>query len=139
MSFYIHNSLNYKVISNLCIVCVDIESLSVEIKSIIHLTLLKSFTESLKVKLNNLKLFQTNFFPEQSPNKNIHIACSFSLNILEHELNLKVPELSNIMCRNDMVPTIDKTIRATRKTMTDVDYILIEYFVNKSFITVIFN
>ena len=63
VSICTHNSLSFKVLSNLCINSVDIEFLSIELSlDNKRSTLLMFCTDHLMVKLNRSKLFQSSFF-----------------------------------------------------------------------------
>ena len=72
--------------------------------------------EFLKKTKNNLKPF--------------HITGDFNLNVLEHDKCRKVRKLLNLLYENDMIPTINKPTRVTRKMATTIDDILTNQLIN---------
>ena len=59
----------------------------------------------------------------------MHIAGDFNLNLLDHNTNRKVHNFLSLIYQNDMIPTINKPTRVTRKTATVIDNILTRSFV----------
>ena len=70
--------------------------------------------------------------------KPFHIAGVFNLNILDHDKCSEVHNFLNLLYENGMIPTIKKPTRATRKTATAVDHVLIHQFINVNSKTAIF-
>ena len=62
--------------------------------------------------------------------KPFYIAGDFNLNILDHDKSSKVDNFLNLLYKNGMIPTINKPARVTRKTATEIDYILTNQFIN---------
>ena len=118
VSFYIHNSLSFRVLPNLCINSTDIESLSIEISLNDQLnTLVNVLYRPPSGKIEPFENFLSKLLSSvQNSNKNLHIAGDFNLNLLDHESNKKVHDFLNIIYRNSMTPTINKPTRVTRKT-----------------------
>ena len=140
VSIYIHNSLIFKVHSNLCINSIDIESLSIELSMD---NKRNTFVNVLYRPPNGkIELFDTFLvkLPSsvQNANKDLHIAGDFNLNLLDHESNKKVHDFLNIIYRNGMIPTINKPTRVTRTAGTAIDYILTNSFADRNFKTAIF-
>ena len=140
VSIYMHNSLSFKILSNLWINSVDIESLSIELS----LDNKRSTSVNVLYRPPNGKIepFQT-FLVKllssvQNANKDLHIAGDFNLNLLDHESNKKVHDFLNIIYRNGMIPTINKPTRVTRTTATAIDHILTNSFADRNFKTAIF-
>ena len=99
ISMYIHNSLSFKVLSNLCINSVDIESLSIELSLDNKRS---TFVNVLYIppngKIEPFKTFLVKLLSSvQSANKDLHIAGDFNLNLLDHESNKKVHDFLNII------------------------------------------
>ena len=70
--------------------------------------------------------------------KPFYIAGDFNLNMLDHDKSSKVHNFLNLLYKNGMIPTINKPGRVTRKTATEIDYILTNQFINFNFKTGIF-
>ena len=142
MSFYIHNSLSFRVLPNLCINSTDIESLSIEVSlNDQHNTLntINVLYRPPSGKIEPFEKFLNKLLSSvQNSNKNLHIAGDFNLNLLDHDSNKKVHDFLNIIYRNSMIPTINKPTRVTRKTATAIDHILTNCFIDGTFKTAIF-
>ena len=120
VSFYIHNSLSFRVLPNLCINSTDIESLSIEISlNDQRNTLVNVLYRPPSGKIEPFEKFFSKLLSSvQNSNKNRHIAGDFNLNLLDHASNKKVHDFLNIIYRNSMILTINKPTRVTRKTAT---------------------
>ena len=138
VSIYIHNSLIFKVHSNLCINSIDIESLSIELS----LDNKRSTFVNVLYRPPNGKIepFETflvkllfKLFSLQNGNKDLHIAGDFNLNLLDHGSARKVHDFLNIIYGNGMIPTIKKPTRVTRTTATAIDHILTISFIDRNF------
>ena len=68
----------------------------------------------------------------------LHITGDFNMNLLDYEKCKKVQEFLNLIYENSMKPTINKPTRVTRQSVTAIDYILTNCFVNFDFKTAIF-
>ena len=123
-----------KVLSNLCINSVDIESLDNKRSTFVNVLYrpangkIEPFVTFLVKPLSSV----------QSANKDLHIAGDFNLNLLDHESNKKVHGFLNIIYRNGIIPTIKKPGRVTRTTATVIDHILTNSFADRNFKTAIF-
>ena len=108
VSIYIHNSLNFKVLSNLCTNSVDIESLSIELSlDNKRSTFFNVLYRPLNGKIEPFETFLVKLLSSiQKANKDLYIAGNFNLNLLDHESNKKVHDFLNIIYRNSMTPTI---------------------------------
>ena len=92
VSIYIHNSLRFKVLSNLCINSVDTESLSMELlldnKRSTFVNVLHRPTNS---KIEPFETFLVQLLSSvQNANKDLRTTGDFNLNLLDHESNKKV-------------------------------------------------
>ena len=76
------------------------------------------------------KIFKNAFTITKNSNKVRHIAGDFNLNLLDHENRRKVQDFANLIYQNDMIPTINKPTRVTRKTATGIDHILTNSFID---------
>ena len=143
LSIYIHNSLSFKVLSNLCINFVDIGTPCIELSLDNKLS---AFVNVLYRPPNGkIELFETflvkllfKLFSLQNGNKDLHIAGDFNLNLLDHGSARKVHDFLNIIYGNGMIPTIKKPTRVTRTTATAIDHILTNSFTDRNFKTAIF-
>ena len=88
--------------------------------------------ESFEKFLNNI------FSNIKKSNKLFHIAGDLNLNVLDHDTNRKVQRFFNIVYRNGMISTINKTTTVTRKTTPAIDHILTNSFTDTVFKTAIF-
>ena len=140
VSFYIHNSLSFRVLPNLCINSTDIEFLSIEISlNDQRNTLASVLYRPPSGKIEPFENFLSKLLSSvQNSNKNLHIAGDFNLNLLDHDSNKKVHDFFNIIYRNSMIPTINKPTRVTRTTATAIDHILTNCFIDRIFKTAIF-
>ena len=129
-----------KVLSNLCINSVDIESLSIELSlDNKRSTFVGILYRPPNGKIEPFETFLVKLLSSvQSANKDLHIAGDFNLNLLGHESNKKVHGFLNIIYRNGMIPTINKPGRVTRTTATVIDHILTNAFADGNFKTAIF-
>ena len=99
LSIYIHNSLTFKVLSNLCINFVDIGTPCIELSLDNKLS---AFVNVLYRPPNGkIELFET-FLVKllssvQNTNKDLQITGDFNLNLLDHESNKKVHDFPNII------------------------------------------
>ena len=92
VSICIHNSLRFKVLSNLCINSVDTESLSMELlldnKRSTFVNVLHRPTNS---KIEPFETFLVQLLSSvQNANKDLRTTGDFNLNLLDHESNKKV-------------------------------------------------
>ena len=62
-----------------------------------------------------------------------HIAGDFNLNLLHHKNRKKMQDFLNLVDQNGMIPTINKPIEVTRETVTAIDHILTNTFVDWTF------
>ena len=140
VSFYIHNSLSFRVLPNLCINSTDIESLSIEISlNDERNTLVNVLYRPPSGKIEPFENVLSKLLSSvQNSNQNLHIAGDFNLNLLDHDSNKKVHDFLNIIYRNSMIPTINKPTRVTRTTATAIDHILTNCFIDRTFKTAIF-
>ena len=63
------------------------------------------------------------------------LAGDFNINVLEFEENKKVQYLVNSMFQFGLVPTINKTLGVTNKTISPIDYIITNSIFNNDFET----
>ena len=127
VSIYIHNSLSFKVLSNLCINSVDIESLSIE-SSLDNKrsTFVNVLYRPPNGKIEPFETFLVKLLSSvQKANKDLYIAGDFNLNLLDHESNKKVHDFLNIIYRNGMIPTTNKPNRVTITIATAIELILL--------------
>ena len=81
---------------------------------------LKNFKQTLKNQLTDKSL----------KNKSIYLAGDFNLNLLHHETNKHVNNFVNTLLQHNLIPTINKPTRITRKTCTLIDNIITNEFTN---------
>ena len=124
--------MNFKIQDDLSINCKDVESLWIE----------RLFENQRNTRINVLyrppndqtesfeKFFKNAFTITKNSNKVRHIAGDFNLNLLDHENRRKVQDFANLIYQNDMIPTINKPTRVTRKTATGIDHILTNSFID---------
>ena len=62
----------------------------------------------------------------------------FNFNLLDHENCKKVQDFFYLLYQNNMIPTINKPTRVTRKTVTAIDSFLTNKFVDRTFTSGIF-
>ena len=86
---YIHNSLSFNVLSNLCISSVDTESLSIELSlDNKHSTFVNVLHRPPNGKIEPFSTFLVKLLSSvQNANKDLHIAGDFNLNLHDHETN----------------------------------------------------
>ena len=82
-----HNSLSFKVHSNLCINSLDIESLSIELSlDNKRNTFVNVLYRPPNGKIEPFQTFLVKLLSSvQNANKDLHIAGDFNLNLLDHE------------------------------------------------------
>ena len=124
--------MNFKIQDDLSINCKDVESLWIE----------RLFENQRNTRINVLyrppndqtesfeKFFKNAFTITKNSNKVRHIAGDFNLHLLDHENRRKVQDFANLIYQNDMIPTIKKPTRVTRKTATGIDHILTNSFID---------
>lgn len=84
--------------------------------------------------LEPFQKFLTTFsLNKKSSNKNIYHAELFTLNLLDYDISKKVETLLILIEENSFIPTTNKPTMVTRKTLTMIDHILRNSFVNISF------
>ena len=139
VSIYIHNSLSFKVLSNLCINSVDIESLSIELSlDNKRSTFVNVLYRPPNGKIEQFETFLVKLLSSvHNANKDQHTAGDFHLNLLDHESNKKVHDFLNIIYRNGMIATINKPTRVTRTTATAIEHVLTNSFIDRNFKTAI--
>ena len=80
-------------------------------------------------QIESFEKFLNNIFSKiKKSNKLFHIAGDYNLNLLGHNTNRKAQRFLNIVYRNDMIPTINKPNRVTRKTTIAINHILTNSF-----------
>ena len=90
-------------------------------------------------QIESFEKFLNNIFSKiKKSNKLFHIAGDLNLNVLDHDTNRKVQRFFNIVYRNGMISTINKTTTVTRKTAPAIDHILTNSFTDTVFKTAIF-
>ena len=128
MCVYIHNSLNFKVRHDLSICDEDSESLCVELinkncKNILINTIYRPPAGKIKPFKRHLKdLFSKN----SKSNKKMYLAGDFNLNVLDFECNTKF----NLLFQHCIIPVTNKATRITKKSVTTIDHILTNNFLN---------
>ena len=139
VSIYIQKDFEFKIRNDLSINCKDVESIGVELlhdkkKNTLFNVLYRPPNGQIETFENFLRhLFHEN----KNSNKNFHIAGDFNLNLLYHNENKKVQNFLNIIHQNDMLPTINKPTRVTRKSATAIDHIITNNYIESSFKTAI--
>ena len=125
VSLYIHKNFEFKIRNDLS---KDIETIGVEL---LH--------EKRRNTLFNVKkiLLKIRFSKNKNSNKNYHIAGDFNLNLLDHNKNKKVQDFLNLIYQNGTTPTINKPTRVTKKSVTAIDHIITNSFVENTFKTAI--
>ena len=90
-------------------------------------------------KQEQFENFLTAFFSQTiSCNKYIHIAGDFNLNLLDHNTNNKLQDFLNLIYQNSLIPATSKPTRVAMKTVTAIDHILANFFVDTNFKSAIF-
>ena len=121
-----HESLCHTKRNDLCINCEAIESLSIEIRNndinkIIFNTVYDPPEGDLAVCEN---YFQSIISNKSIRNKNVILAGDVNINVLDFEQNRKVQNFVILMFEFGLVPTINKPIRVTNKTISTINYII---------------
>ena len=124
-----------KILSNICINSIDIESLPIELSlDNKRSTFVNVLYRPPNGKIEPFVTFLVKLLSSvQNANKDLHIAGDFNFNLLNHESNKKVHDFWNIIYRNGMIPTINKPTRVTKTTATAVDHILTNSFADSNF------
>ena len=81
-------------------------------------------TESFKKKIKNI------FSITRNSNKVHHITEDYNLNLLDNENSRKVQDFLNSVYQNGMIRTINKPTQVTRKTVTAINDILTNSFID---------
>ena len=129
---FIHESIDFKKRKDLSISKNGSEILSIEITNkakIIFLSSvywpsdssLKEFKSSLKPIFDNVRRLD----------KELYLAGDFSINVLDHENNMKLKSVVNFAFQNSLITLINKPARATRTYATAIHHILTNVFLNK--------
>ena len=118
VSIYIKKSINIKFRPDLGINSTDVELLSIELlcgKE--RNTLINVLLRPQKQQEEPFKTFLNDTFNKlDKSNKMFHIAGDFNLNVLDHDNYKQVQSFLNLLCQNNMIPTVNNPTRVTRKT-----------------------
>ena len=133
IALFIHDSLLYKLHTDLSINYEDIESLSIEILN--SQTRNTVFNHVYKPSDGNLHVCKT-FFKKilsesAAVSKTFFLAGDFNINLLNFETNKKIQSSVNLMLESSMIPTINKPTSVTKHTATD--NIITNYFLTSDF------
>ena len=140
VSTYIHSSLCFNVLSNLCINFVHIDFLSIELSlDNKHSTFVNVLYRLPNGKIGPFKAFLVKLLSSiPNASKDLHIAGDFNLNLLDRESNKKVHNISKNIYRNGMIPTINNPTRVTRTMVTTIYHILTNSSIDRNFEIAIF-
>ena len=121
--FFIHNSLNFKVVDKLSINDTDCESLSIEIinkdtRNIIITNMYRPPNGNYQPFKDHLKNLLSHY-----ENKEIYLTGDMNLNLFNYDTNSHVRDLLNTLLQNNILPTINQATRVTKVSATCIDNI----------------
>ena len=129
---FVHESLNYKRKAEMSVNDNDCEILTIEILNKYSRNILVSCVY--RQPSGNLKNFKqhlkNHLHKDYLNNKCVYLAGDFNLNLLHCETNKHVKNFVNTLLQHNLVPTINKPTRITRKTTTLIDNIITNDFTN---------
>ena len=133
IALFIHDSLLYKLHTDLSINYEDIESLSIEIlNSQTRNTIFNHVYKPSDGNLHVCKTFFKKILSESAAvSKTFFLAGDFNINLLSFETNKKIQSFVNLMLESSMIPTINKPTSVTKHTATD--NIITNYFLTSDF------
>ena len=133
IALFIHDSLLYKLHTDLSINYEDIESLSIEIlNSQTRNTIFNHVYKPSDGNLHVCKTFLKKILSESAAvSKTFFLAGDFNINLLNFETNKKIQSSVNLMLESSMIPTINKPTSVTKHTATD--NIITNYFLTSDF------
>ena len=129
---FIHNSLTFKLRSDLGTNSDDIESLVIEIVNKNS----KNFVINAQYRkpagdFKQYKTYLDNFFNKmKNPDKAIYVVGDINLNLIDYETNIKVINYLNLLFQKNFIPVINKPTRVSRNNATIIDHINTNHFLN---------
>lgn len=127
ISFFIHKSLHFKLISHLDEMSDVYESFSIEIinensKNIVVTGIYRPPKGDARLFINQFQHMLSKI--KNLNQKDIFIAGDFNINSFDYENNSSVKNFFNSVFENGLVPLINRATRVTRTTATCIDNIL---------------
>ena len=133
--FFIHNSLTFNKMSDLCVNNNDIESLTIEIVNENSKNIIVNVTY--RQPAGDIKVFEDSFkkilSPKKHTNKPIYITGDLNLNLLDYKTNVKVKSYLNLIFAHNFIPLINKPTRISKNNATIIDHILTNTFINENY------
>lgn len=131
---FVHDSLKFKKHRQLSVNDSDCEILSIEIinkksRNIIISSIYRQPSGNVKKFKQHLKNHLTD---NKLKCKTIYLAGDFNLNLLHHDTNKHVKNFVNTLLQHNLIPTINRPTRITKKTVTLIDNIITNDFSNIS-------
>ena len=132
MCVFIHNSLTFKLRSDLGTKRNDIESLAIEIinkdnKNVVINAQYRQPAGDFK----QYKTYLQNFFNKmKNSDKAIYVVGHTNLSLLDYETNIKVKNYLNLLFQKSFIPVINKPTRVSRNNATIIDHINTNHFLN---------
>ena len=129
---FIHNSLTFKLRSDLGANSNEIESLVIEIinKNIKTVVINEQYRQPAG-DFKQYKTYLANYFNKmKNSNKAIYIVGDTNLNLIDYDTNIKVKNYLNLLFQKNFIPVINKPTRVSRNNATIIDHIKTNNFLN---------
>ncbi|XP_065677391.1 uncharacterized protein LOC136092773 [Hydra vulgaris] len=131
VSIFVHNSIDFFPRNDLCVNETDCESLCIELynkttKKIIVNAIYRKPSGNLKKFKTHLNTFLTKVNKER---KHIYVVGDINLNLLKQASN-KIKHFIDKLLQHNVIPTINKPTRITKKSSTLLDNIITNNFYN---------
>ena len=129
---FIHDSLTFKLRSDLGTNSNDIESLAIEIinKNSKNAVINAQYRQPDR-DFKQYKTYLENFFNKmKNSNKAIYIVGDTNLNLIDYETNIKVKNYLKLLFQKNFIPVTNKPKRVSRNNATIIDHINISHFLN---------
>ena len=126
---FIHNSILYKERKDLSINDENIESISLEIINKKRKNLVTNVYRPPNGKIKPFKNFFKNLFSRHKRSV-FYFAGDFNLNLLDYETNTKVKNFFNLMFSFNLIPVINTVTRVTKTSVTAIDHIITNSYLN---------
>lgn len=134
---FLHNSINYKLRSNLSINTDDCESLTVELinQNTRNIIVTVMYRKPAGIFKEFKRHFKSHLTKLDHLNKHIYIAGDLNLNILEYTSKNEVKTFVDTLLQHNLIPTITKPTRVTLTSATIIDNIITNNFHNNEYQT----
>ncbi|XP_065660400.1 uncharacterized protein LOC136084231 [Hydra vulgaris] len=137
ISIYVHNSIDFIQRKDLNVNNLDCEALCVEIinklaKNFIINAIYRTPAGSLKTFKTYLRTFLTT---KNILQKHVYVVGDINIDLLNHALNSEAKTFIDILLEYNLIPTINKATRVTKKSSTLLDNVITNNFHNSRFKT----